>query len=88
MAGTCVDMAKYLHHEAIQQLSGLDKNGQIKRIMKYPGRSQWAYGKAHLSDQLIEGYIVRGDPRIRKLIQQSEEFHRSRRPRARARKRR
>ena len=75
LAGTCVDMAKHLHHEAIQQLGGLDKNGQIKRIMKYPGRSQWAYGKAHVSDQLIEDYVVRGDPRIRTLIQQSEEFH-------------
>jgi hypothetical protein len=75
LAGTCLDMAKHLHHEAIEQLGTLDKKGQVKRIMKYPGRSEWAYGKSSVSPALIEAYVVMGDARIRELLQQSRAFH-------------
>ena len=75
LAGTCLDMAKHLHHEAIEQLGTLDKKGQVKRIMKYPGRSEWAYGKSSVSPELIESYVVMGDPRIRRLLEQSRAFH-------------
>lgn len=75
LAGACLDMAKHLHHEAIEQLGTLDKKGQVKRIMKYPGRSEWAYGKSAVSPELIESYVVMGDDRIRRLLEQSRVFH-------------
>lgn len=75
LAGTCLDMLQHLHHEAIEKLGTLDKKGQIKRIMKYPGRSDWAYGKSTIPDRLIEDYVVMGDDRIRKLLKLSADFH-------------
>ena len=77
LAGTCLDMAKHLHHEAIEKLGTLDKKGQIKRIMKYPGRSEWAYGKSSIPGQWVEDYVVMGDPKIRKLVELSAAFHKA-----------
>jgi phage host-nuclease inhibitor protein Gam len=77
LAGTCLDMAKHLHHEAIEKLGTLDKKGQIKRIMKYPGRSEWAYGKSSIPGPWVEDYVVMGDPKIRRLVELSAAFHKA-----------
>jgi hypothetical protein len=82
LAGTCLDMAKHLHHEAIEQLGTLDKSTQIKRIMKYPGRSEWAYGKSGIASQIVEQHVVMGDPKLRRLLQQAREFHRTKESKA------